>query len=240
MEKKEEKKVCCICGKEYEGYGYNPFPVKEEGCCCQSCNYSVVVPERWERHKAFQRGEATGAGKVYISGAIAHYDMNERKEAFSRAEEKLMAQGYDPVNPFRNGLPDEAHWRAHMRADIALLLACDYIYMLKDWELSKGAKLELDVASSCGIKVLFEKPFNSECMEEKQKVQVVFEFDRSEYDAYLFLMNQKKTKEVEQIWNTMSGEPVVADIDLFEEDSQSVKLMMISLAILSVEKKVKG
>ena len=39
---------------------------------------------------------------------------------------------------------------------IALLLACDYIYMLKDWELSKGAKLELDVASSCGIKVLFE------------------------------------------------------------------------------------
>lgn len=67
-----------------------------------------------------------------------------------------MAQGYDPVNPFRNGLPDEAHWRAHMRADIALLLACDYIYMLKDWELSKGAKLELDVTSSCGIKVLFE------------------------------------------------------------------------------------
>lgn len=156
MEKKEEKKVCCICGKEYEGYGYNPFPVKEEGCCCQSCNYSVVVPERWERHKAFQRGEVTGAGKVYISGAIAHYDMNERKEAFSRAEGKLMAQGYDPVNPFRNGLPDEAHWRAHMRADIAQLLACDYIYMLKDWELSKGAKLELDVASSCGIKVLFE------------------------------------------------------------------------------------
>ena len=27
-----------------------------------------------------------------------------------------------------------------------MLLACDYIYMLKDWELSKGAKLELDVA----------------------------------------------------------------------------------------------
>ena len=60
------------------------------------------------------------------------------------------------VNPFKNGLPDEAHWREHMRADIALLLGCDYIYMLQGWELSKGAKLELDVASSCGIKVLFE------------------------------------------------------------------------------------
>ena len=76
-------------------------------------------------------------------------------------------------------------------------------------------------------------------MEEKQKVQVVFEFDRSEYDTYLFLMSQKKTEEVEQIWDTMSGEPVGAEIDLLEEDSQFVKLMMISLAILSVEKKVK-
>lgn len=60
-------------------------------------------------------------------------------------------------------------------------------------------------------------------MEEKQKVQVVFEFDRSEYDAYLFLMNQKKTEEVEQVWNAMSGEPVVADIDLLEEDQSVCK-----------------
>lgn len=53
----EQKKTCCICGKELEGYGYNPFPVKEEGICCRSCNYSVVIPERWKRHKAYQRGE---------------------------------------------------------------------------------------------------------------------------------------------------------------------------------------
>ena len=94
--------------------------------------------------------------KVYISGAIAHYDLEERRQAFDQAERYLSLKGYEPVNPFKNGLPDEAHWREHMRADIALLLGCDYIYMLRGWELSKGAKLELDVASSCGIKVLFE------------------------------------------------------------------------------------
>lgn len=94
--------------------------------------------------------------KVYISGAIAHYDMAERKEAFSDAEMRLQSMGFNPVNPFKNGLPDEAHWREHMRADIRLLLDCEFIYMLQGWELSKGAKLELDVASSCGIKVLFE------------------------------------------------------------------------------------
>lgn len=83
--------------------------------------------------------------KVYISGAIAHYNIDERKGAFANAEQNLRNMGFSPVNPFKNGLPD-----------IALLLDCEYIYMLKDWELSKGAKLELDVASSCGIKVLFE------------------------------------------------------------------------------------
>ena len=106
--------------------------------------------------------------KVYISGAIAHHDLGERKAAFADAEKVLKRMGFDPVNPFKNGLPEEAHWREeeahwreHMRADIALLLGCDYIYMLKDWELSKGAKLELDVASSCGIKVLFEVTINA-------------------------------------------------------------------------------
>ena len=97
-----------------------------------------------------------GKEKIYISGAIAHYDLEERKATFADAEERLLKAGYVPVNPFRNGLPDDAHWREHMRADIRLLLDCEYIYMLQGWELSKGAKLELDVASSCGIKVLFE------------------------------------------------------------------------------------
>ena len=101
-----------------------------------------------------------GNGKVYISGAIAHYDLEERRQAFDQADSFLSLKGYSPVNPFKNGLPDEAHWREHMRADIALLLGCDFIYMLQGWELSKGAKLELDVASSCGIKVLFENPIN--------------------------------------------------------------------------------
>lgn len=92
--------------------------------------------------------------KVYISGAIAHHDLEERKAAFKAAEQELKEMGLEPVNPFDNGLPDEDHWMEHMRADIALLVGCDYIYMLKGWEWSKGAKLELDVATSCGIKVM--------------------------------------------------------------------------------------
>ena len=57
--------------------------------------------------------------KVYISGAIAHYEMEERRSTFNAAALRLKEQGFDPVNPFENGVPDDAHWKIHMKADIA-------------------------------------------------------------------------------------------------------------------------
>ena len=91
--------------------------------------------------------------KVYISGAIEHLDLEERKKAFQTAELILSENGFEPINPFNNGIDVNADWREHMRVDIKNLLDCDYILMLKGWELSKGCKLEFDVATSCGIKV---------------------------------------------------------------------------------------
>lgn len=35
-------KKCCICGKDYEGYGNNPQPLKNKGRCCDSCNWEVI------------------------------------------------------------------------------------------------------------------------------------------------------------------------------------------------------
>lgn len=45
---KEKAKVCVICGKEFEGYGNNPEPVKssDEGQCCDDCNNLYVIPAR--------------------------------------------------------------------------------------------------------------------------------------------------------------------------------------------------
>ena len=37
---------CCICGKEVDGWGNNPWPVKEEGECCDDCNSNEVIPAR--------------------------------------------------------------------------------------------------------------------------------------------------------------------------------------------------
>jgi len=42
---------CCICGKEFMGYGNNPYPIKNQGECCRRCNWTVVIPERLRRSK---------------------------------------------------------------------------------------------------------------------------------------------------------------------------------------------
>lgn len=51
-----KKEKCCICGRELEvvtmanGHHYvrgnDPYPVKENGMCCDTCNAQYVIPAR--------------------------------------------------------------------------------------------------------------------------------------------------------------------------------------------------
>lgn len=43
-------KKCCICGKEFVGWGNNPYPVNkdEDARCCDECNGMYVIPARLE------------------------------------------------------------------------------------------------------------------------------------------------------------------------------------------------
>jgi hypothetical protein len=43
-----EKHICCICGKEFEGWGNDPCPVvmDEKAKCCDKCDMEVVLPAR--------------------------------------------------------------------------------------------------------------------------------------------------------------------------------------------------
>ena len=47
MDKKYE---CSICKNTQTGYGNNAQPINN-GKCCNSCNYSVVIPERMQSAK---------------------------------------------------------------------------------------------------------------------------------------------------------------------------------------------
>lgn len=89
-------------------------------------------------------------GKVYISGPISGIDFGNRF-AFSCARSALELCGYEVIDPSEVQLSDAATWADYMKADLKLLLDCDYIYMLEGWENSKGARLERELAENLGI-----------------------------------------------------------------------------------------
>lgn len=37
---------CCLCNKNFEGFGHNPSPLKENALCCNDCNFLKVIPAR--------------------------------------------------------------------------------------------------------------------------------------------------------------------------------------------------
>ena len=43
----ELKYTCCICGKEFMGWGNNPDAIKKSGRCCDACNKKVINARLW-------------------------------------------------------------------------------------------------------------------------------------------------------------------------------------------------
>ena len=92
--------------------------------------------------------ETTPKKKIYISGRGLRA---QRRQAGYPG--KLPSLGRGPVNPLCNGLPREATWAEHMRADLATLRRCDGVCMLRGWERSRGAQIERHVALKRGMPI---------------------------------------------------------------------------------------
>lgn len=43
QESKENKFVCCLCGRISFGHGNSPYPIRNTGKCCDECNTIVVL-----------------------------------------------------------------------------------------------------------------------------------------------------------------------------------------------------
>lgn len=98
--------------------------------------------------------------KIYISGPISGLPLETVYNNFTNAEVQLLEQGYEVVNPLNNGLPSNATWEEHMRADLKLLLDCDAIYMLEGWEKSRGARIEYALAIDLKMDIQYQHKYS--------------------------------------------------------------------------------
>lgn len=94
--------------------------------------------------------------RIYISGAITGTD--DYMERFAEAESDLTKAGYEVVNPAKVNaqLPKGTSYDDYMKMSFCMLETCDYIYMLRGWQNSKGANMELCKAKELKMHIFYQ------------------------------------------------------------------------------------
>lgn len=86
----------------------------------------------------------------YLSGPITNYP-NHNEEEFQTQAASLRKQGFRILNPCSWAhLPT---WAACLKRDIKRLMDCEGVFVLKGWEASRGAILEVFIAVVLGMPV---------------------------------------------------------------------------------------
>lgn len=117
-------------------------------------------------------------GKIYISGKMGEKSLSEAtRDKFAQAEERLKAEGWDPINPATDEYQDvmrvvlaeacedwedadiEGEWNEYaemLMHDLRIISLCDALYMLADWKQSPGATAEHAYAKALGKEIRYE------------------------------------------------------------------------------------
>jgi len=122
-----------------------------------------------------QAEPATGSTErpalIYISGPMTDVPDHNR-HAFNLAAQALRTAGWQVFNPAENGLPTEAPWAEHLRVDIKHLMDCTHVATLDGWQNSRGATLEVRVATQLGMQVSSLQHWLSQATAEARALEV--------------------------------------------------------------------
>ncbi|MCA1839728.1 MAG: DUF4406 domain-containing protein [Actinobacteria bacterium] len=94
---------------------------------------------------------------IYIAGPMTGYP-ECNYPAFNRAAADLRRGGWEVVCPAELHPADPSlSWDWYLRRDIAELVKCSDIFMLRGWEFSAGAQLEFTIAKTLGMTVMYQQ-----------------------------------------------------------------------------------
>lgn len=108
-----------------------------------------------KRIKSLRKQFPISDGKtvVYIAGKVTGLPWRAAYLKFKTRELELEKEGYTVINPME--LCDRScDWQEAMRICLSFLPHADVIDLLPDWEDSKGAMMEAEIAQRLGIKTL--------------------------------------------------------------------------------------
>jgi len=91
--------------------------------------------------------------KVYIAGKISGIE-DYAYALFEEAEQKFIKKGYQVVNPMKLPHNHDKTWESYMKDCVFELVGCDLIHPLPNWNDSRGARIEMQLAKELGIKII--------------------------------------------------------------------------------------
>lgn len=94
--------------------------------------------------------------KIFISGPISGLPYKEAAIRFNEYALLYHQIGLEPVNPIRLCCPLWSWWRC-MAVCLWHLLWCDAVFMLRGWDLSRGARIEHKVSKILGKVIMYEE-----------------------------------------------------------------------------------
>lgn len=148
---------CPFCGSEAEVHiTYDAEWIECKGCHLKT---EAVIGDYYD--EGFMDGSIaikrwnTRVGvkekmRVYISGPIT--GVPDYMEKFEKAEKELTEKGLAVVNPAKINyrMPEDMTYEEYLEIDIRLIDLCDAIYMIRGWEMSRGANREYGYALGKG------------------------------------------------------------------------------------------
>jgi hypothetical protein len=91
---------------------------------------------------------------AYVAGKITGLPIGEVIQKFNLISNELTDKGYNVVKP--SVVTDSSKpWDDAVRNDIKHMLECDEVHLLPDWQDSRGAQLERDIAVRLGMQVVY-------------------------------------------------------------------------------------
>ena len=90
---------------------------------------------------------------VFISGAIT--GVEGYRTIFATAEQWLLEQDCTVLNPAVLP-PSGLEWEAYLRITKAMVREADIVYVLQNWERSRGVKEEVELAERLGKEIIYE------------------------------------------------------------------------------------
>lgn len=104
------------------------------------------------------------AKKIYIAGKVTGLPIHEVTMKFGSAQKELESKGFVAINPLEVVNDWQCDWQTAMKKCIKALIECDAIVLLPDWEESKGAKIERQLAENLQIEIFNYSKFGIEVM----------------------------------------------------------------------------